>query len=215
MSQPDIVLYHHPGACSQVAVYALERAGAPYRVELINLAKAEQTRPEYLAIHPLGKVPLLKIDGRVMIDNIAILTLIGTLYPDAGIFPVDGSPWLRAETVGGMSFVSGTMHPQVRGMMNPQRMTTGDLVGVREMAKTLFAKSLKHAEHQLEERGWWLGEQSIVDTYLHWALSVAQAAGYDLSPYPHLSALRARLMADPAFARMQAQEDEFKARLGL
>ena len=74
MTDPSLTLYHFPGACSQVSVRALEMAGLAYSLELVNLGKNEQTGPEYLAISPLGKVPVLLIDGRPLTENSAILT---------------------------------------------------------------------------------------------------------------------------------------------
>jgi glutathione S-transferase len=215
MADPDLVLYHCPNACSQVAIYALEKAGAGHRIELVNLYQGQQQTAEYLAVSPLGKVPLLMVDGKPLMENAAILTLIGALWPDAGVFPANPSPLTRAEMVGGMSFCGGTLHPLVRGIANPQRMTTGDVEPVREMSRRLFEKSVKYAEKRLAENRWWLGEQSVVDVYLNWVLSVAQRAGFSLVSFPHLSGLKKRLMAEPAFARMQAQEAEFSQTLGV
>ena len=74
-----------------------------------------------------------------------------------------------------MSFCGGTLHPIVRGLANPARLTTGDGDGVREQSRYLATKSFGYAERRLAERGWWLGTVSIVDVYLNWAF-VGRAA---------------------------------------
>ena len=215
MSQPELVLYHFPGACSQVAVCALELAQFEYRLELVNLAAGEQATPGYLTVNPLGKVPLLTIDGEALSENAAILTFVAALRPDAGIFPANGDARMRAEAVGGMSFCGGTLHPIVRGLANPQRLTTGEGAPVREKSTELANKTFKQAEQRLASRGWWLGEWSIVDVYLNWAFGVARRAGFDTAPFPLLDGLAARLGEQPAFARMQEIDAQARANLGL
>ena len=83
---PDLILYHSPGACSQVCVFALEQAQLPYDLRLVDMKTSEQTKPEYTAVSPLGKVPALVIDGTVLTENAAIQTYIAALRPQAGLF---------------------------------------------------------------------------------------------------------------------------------
>jgi glutathione S-transferase len=215
MNQPALTLYHFPGACSQVSLCALEQAGLAYELELVNLASNAQSEPGYKAISPLGKVPTLVIDGDPLTENAAILTYIAALRPEAGLFPTDPSPRVRADIAGGLSFCGGTLHPTIRGIANPSRMTTGDGAPVREKSTELAHKSFGYAEKRLAARGWWLDEPSIVDVYLNWALSVARNAGFDVSELPLLATLRDRLMERPAFARMQEIEAESRTKLGL
>lgn len=217
MSTPDITLYHCPSACSQVTICALEMAKLPYALKLVNVPKGEQNSPEYLALAPLGKVPYAVIDGVGLSENIAILTLIAMLCPDAGIFPVIESPRDRADIYSGLCFCSGTMHPLVRGMLNPQRVTTGEQEGVREMSTILGKKNFSYAEKRLEDKGgWWLGTPSIVDVYLNWIISVSRRVNFDHAPYPKLDSLAERLkQAIPAFTAMLQEEEDSKAKLGL
>lgn len=215
MTQPELTLYHFPGACSQVAVCALETAALDYRLKLINLPAGQQTTAEYLAINPLGKIPLLVIDGDGLGENAAILTYIARLRPDAGLFPASTDPRQAAEAVGGMSFCGGTLHPIVRGLANPQRMTTGDGAPVREKSAELAAKAFKQANKRLAERGWWLGQWSIVDVYLNWVFSVAMRSGFPTDNFPELGRLADRMRDRPAFVRMEQIDADARVTLGL
>ena len=215
MITPELTLYHMPGACSQVSLCALEEAGLRYEVELLNLQAGHQNRPEFLEISPLGKVPTLVIDGQPLTENAAILVYVASLRPAAGLFPPSFDPRAIAEAQGGLSFCAGTLHPIVRGLINPARRATGATEGVRERALELAAKSFGAAEQRLAGRGWWLGAWSIVDVYLNWAFGLARLGGMDPAPYPNLSGLQARLMERPAFARTMALEAEARAALGL
>lgn len=215
MTDPSLTLYHFPGACSRVSVCALEMAGLPYALELVNLSVGAQGDAAYRRISPLAKVPSLLVDGVPLLENSAIITFVHLLRPDAGIFPSGDDPRLRAEAVGGLSFCGGTLHPIVRGLANPQRITAGDGEGVRERSRELADKSFGYAEARIAERGWWLGDCSIVDVYLDWAFYVARRGGLDGERFPELLRLEERLRALPAYCRMQDEEQRSFAALGL
>lgn len=215
MAQPDLTLYHFPGACSQVAICALETAGLQYRIELINLAAGQQSSAEFLSVSALGKIPLLLIDSQPLTENAAILTYIAAIRPEAELFPQSADHRMAAEAVGGMSFCGGTLHPIVRGLANPQRITTGDGAPVRERSTELATKAFKQANKRLAERGWWLGQWSIVDVYLNWAFSVAERSGFATQEFPHLEHLAGRLRERPAFVRMEQIDAESRIKLNL
>lgn len=206
-SAPPLILYHFPNACSQVCLCAIEEAGLDYRLELIDLATNQQASAAYAAISPLGKVPALGAEGVVITENAAILTYIAALLPDARLFPHAAAPLDFAERQTGLSFCGGTLHPIVRGIAAPHRLTDGEIEPVRDRAMALAEKNFAVAERRLAERGWWLGEWSIVDVYLNWAMQTARRGGYDFSPFPRLTTLRERLMDRPAFARVMQMEE--------
>lgn len=212
-SAPHLVLHHSPGACSQVCVFALEHAALPYELRVVDLKFNEQASPDYAAISPLGKVPALVIDGVVLTENAAIQTYIDALRPEAGLFPRDGSPLTAGRRQAGLSLCGGTLHPIVRGLANPSRITEGDPEGVRRKSITLATKSFGFAEARIADTGWWFDEWSLVDVYLNWAVSVAASTGYDFGPFPALAGLRSRLSELAAFRRMLEIEAQSGATL--
>ncbi len=215
MSDPDIILYHCPAACSQVTVCALEMTGLKYKLELVNLYAGEHKTGAYEAVNRMAKVPYMLIDGVGLGENMGILTYLAALRPDCGIFPAIVSPRDRAEVISGLSFCSSTLHPIVRGMINPARLTAGETEGVREMAMSLGTKTFSVAEERLQRQDWWLGEPCIIDVYLNWAWSVALKGGFDCTPFPRLTELPQRLQQLPAFVAMLKEEEESSEKLGL
>ena len=197
-----IVLYHFPGACSQVTRVALDEARLDYELRLVDLGAGAQTSPEYLHVAPQGKVPAMLIDGQLLTENVALLTFIAESRPQAGLFPSDSSPWAAAQRMSGLSFCSGTLHPIVRGILNPSRLTDGDGEPVRAKSGVLATKAYGYAENRLSPSGWWLGQRSIIDVYLAWTVSIAKKGGFDLSPWPMLDGLGARLAEWPTFSRV-------------
>ena len=125
MATKPLVLHHSPNACSQTVVCALEQSGLEYRLNLIDLSVGDQAAPSYLAVSPLGKVPALEAQGAVVTENAAVLTYIAALAPDAGLFPTAETPLALSDRQAALSFCGGTLHPMVRGIVNPQRLTDG------------------------------------------------------------------------------------------
>ena len=58
-------LFYFPGAISLVAHIALLEAKLPYRLSPVDLPSGQHLGPEYRAVHPLGRVPALRLpDGQ-------------------------------------------------------------------------------------------------------------------------------------------------------
>jgi glutathione S-transferase len=68
---------------------ALGEAGADYEYVVLDLAHGEQKRPEYLAINPHGKVPVLVDDDFALPESDAILWYVAEKYPNARLLPTD------------------------------------------------------------------------------------------------------------------------------
>jgi glutathione S-transferase len=215
MSGPHLHLYHFPGACSFVSRCALEEAGLSYTVDLVNLRAGAQYERAFLAVSPLGKVPTLLIDGAPLTENAAILVYLAALRPEAGLLPPATAPRDVAEIQSGLSFCGATLHPQVRGLASPMRLTAGDVAPVRERAMELAQKSFAYADARIAERTWWLGEWSVLDLYLHWAHNTAIYGGFPAHETPHLSEHGRRLQKRDAVARVTQWDVEARQALGL
>src|SRR3546814_7810676 len=59
----------------------------PYTTLFRSMMKNEQKSPEYLAVNPKGKVPVLVVDGEPLTENIAILGFLADSFPDSGLLP--------------------------------------------------------------------------------------------------------------------------------
>ena len=77
-----LTLYFSPGACSLASHIGLEETGAPYEAKPILLAKQQQRTESYLKINPRGKVPSLDADGKILVENTAILTYLARRFPE-------------------------------------------------------------------------------------------------------------------------------------
>src|SRR4051812_46028156 len=102
-------LFYSPGACSLVPHVALEEAGAGFEAVRTAIAEGAHRRPEYLAVNPRGLIPAMEGDGRVVTENIAVLSYIGHRWPESGQLPLDDLSAL-ARVYERLSWFATTVH---------------------------------------------------------------------------------------------------------
>ena len=107
-----LTLYFSPGSSSMAAHIALHEVGATFEPKLVSFAKQEHQTPDFRAINPSGKVPVLLIDGRVLTEVAGILFYVAKRFPEADLLPDDIEA--EAQVVSWMSFIASTVHPARR-----------------------------------------------------------------------------------------------------
>src|ERR1700757_757002 len=108
-----LTLYFSPGSSSMAVHIALHEIGIDFERRLVSLARGEQHKPEYLAVNPEAKVPILLIDGRPLTEVAAILYYLAKRFPEARLWPVGGLE-AEAQAISWMSFIASTVHPARR-----------------------------------------------------------------------------------------------------
>ena len=68
---------------------ALRRTGAPFSETLVQLREVEASTAEIRKHSPSGLVPVLKADGLVIWDSLAICEYLAERFPQAGLWPSD------------------------------------------------------------------------------------------------------------------------------
>lgn len=91
----EIVLYYLQDSRAQRVRWLLEELELDYQLEQIDLFKGEGQTPEYLAIHPLGQLPAVSLDGKPMFESGAIVQWLADSYLDKGFAPSLNSPLRR------------------------------------------------------------------------------------------------------------------------
>ena len=91
---------------------ALEELALPYEVHHVNLQAEEQLRPEFLALNPNHKIPVLEDDGLVVWESGAILLHLGETHdPEGRILPKD--PRQRLAAIQYAFFQTGGIGPNL------------------------------------------------------------------------------------------------------
>ena len=81
-----LTLYSNPMSRGRIARWMLEEVGAPYDVVYLDYATTMKA-PPYTDLNPLGKVPTLVHDGRVVTEYSAICAYLADAFPEAGLAP--------------------------------------------------------------------------------------------------------------------------------
>ncbi len=91
---------------------ALEELGLPYEVRRVNLEAEEQLRPDFLALNPNHKIPVLEDDDLVVWESGAILLHLGEKRdPEGRILPKE--PRRRLAAIQYAFFQAGGIGPNL------------------------------------------------------------------------------------------------------
>jgi glutathione S-transferase len=207
-----MTLFFSPGACSLASHIGLEESGAPYELKPILLAKQQQKTPEYLKINPRGKVPALSIDGKILIENTAILTYLARRFPEKRLLPADPSE--EARCIATMCWFSSIVHPSYQRAHRPERFAAGEAAcaAVKENGKQSFWANLQEIDSMIRGNDWVMGREfTAVDGYALVFYGWAERSGFPVKDLGAYSAWKERMMNRPTVRK--CVEDEQKVSL--
>ena len=158
-----LTLFYAPGACSMAAHIVLEESGETYEPRRMDLAKGEQKTPEYMKIHPMGRVPALKLDnGEPLTENTAILPYLGKRFKK---WPSDPVAEARAHSL--IGFLAASVHPAHAHFNRPERYAADQAAhpAIKEQGLKSFHGYLKELDGKLAGKEWFSDEYSVLDPY--------------------------------------------------
>ncbi|MCU0816847.1 MAG: glutathione transferase GstA [Cypionkella sp.] len=187
-------LYYSPGACSLASHITLREAGVDFTLDRADIrAKKTETGADFTAVSARGAVPVLALDGgEVLTEGVAIMQYVMDRAAP-GRLPAAGT-LARARLQEALNFLATEVHktysPFFRGIEGEARAAQ---VALLESRLQLIEDSLA------DGREWMLGaEFTPADAY---AFTVTNWSGFikhDLSRFPRIEALRARIAARPS-----------------
>ena len=98
-----LTFYTNPMSRGQTVRWMLEEIGQPYDTEILDYGTTMKAEP-YLTINPMGKVPAIRHNGRVVTEVAAICCYLADAFPDANLAP---PPPDRADYYRWIFFTSG------------------------------------------------------------------------------------------------------------
>lgn len=99
----DLTFYTNPMSRGQTVRWMLEEVGEPYETEILDYGTTMKAEP-YLSINPMGKVPAIRHNGRVVTEVAAIVCYLADAFPNAKLAP---PPAERADYYRWIFFTSG------------------------------------------------------------------------------------------------------------
>ena len=200
-------LYYSPGSANLVVHLALLEAGAPCKLERVDIGKGENRHPDYLAINPSGVVPTLIVDGQAHTEAAALAMLVAERHPAARLAPPPGSA-TRADYLQWMLYLANTLQPLFRQWFFPADHLPAAADAIKDAARIGIEKCWARLDAHLAAYGpYVLGDTfSLVDLYalmlMRWSRNMPRPA----TSWPALAALATRLKARASWPRVNAAE---------
>jgi len=175
----------------------LEELELPYRLHLVNLARDDQKSPEFLALNPNGKIPVIRDGDFTLFESGAIMMYLAEKA--GGLLPSDRDR--RYRVVQWLMFQMGGLGPMM-GQANvflryfPEKIQPAIDRYQRESKRILTV-----LDRQLAQDAYLAGEYSIADiANWCWARSY-KWSGLSIDDLPHLTAWLDRIKQRPAVQR--------------
>ncbi len=208
-----IVVHHLENSRSQRVLWLLEELGLPYEVKRYERDNATMLAPPDLrAVHPLGKSPLVEMDGEIVAETGAIVEHLLDTVPGTALRPAPGTVearryryWLHYAEGSAMTplllkLIFGQLPKRSPGLVRP-------LVGaISAKAQSGFidpqiASHVAWWEAQLGKTEWFAGDAfTAADIMMSFPLEAASSRA-PLEGKPRIQGLLKRIHARPAYHR--------------
>ena len=195
-------IHHAPNSRSVRALWLFNELNLPYELEVYPLGDKSMRTPEYLKVHPMGRVPALEDGELTIFESGAIVQYVLEKYGNGKMLPTTSSPnypnylqWLH--------YAEGMIMPQiniivVETIFLPEERRNQTNV---DRATKLLTRMLTAIDLHMQDREFLAGEFSGADIMTGHACIVSGRLGADISDKPNVSAYIERLEARPALKR--------------
>ena len=210
-----VVVHHLNNSRSQRVLWLLEELGIPYEVKRYERdAKTMLAPPALLAIHPLGKSPVIT-DGEIVLpESGAIIEYLVDTYGNGRLKPPAGSAQ-RLKYLYWMHYAEGSAMPPLllrlvfnRVANNPAPWPISAIA--RRIATTVdksfiepnLTRHLNFMEAEISAQSWFAGEEfTAADVQMSFPLEAAASRGGLNASRPKLMAFLERIHARDAYKR--------------
>lgn len=205
-----LTVHHLNNSRSQRVLWLLEELGVTYEVKHYQRGKDMQAPPELKKVHPLGKSPVITVDGLTIAETGAIVEYILAKYGKGRLMPPEGSEdyWTVRHF---LHYAEGSAMPPLFLMLVLQMIPDRAPFFARPILKTSMEKvdemlvrpqltlHLDHWERSIGSSGWFAGpEMTAADIMMSFPVEAAgQRFGYE--NHPSLRDFLQRIHARPAY----------------
>lgn len=176
------------------------------------------TDPEFLAVSPFAKIPVLDDDGFVLPDSTAIALYLDARYPEPALIPAAAQArgraiWLDefADTI----LAEAAIKVQMSRIVGPRFLGRPVDEDMARAGEAELPRALDYLESVAPEEGWLLGTDfTLADISVGVALRAAEFVGClgDAAARPRMAAWFERLKARPAWQSVADREAALIAR---
>ncbi len=195
-----IIVHHLNNSRSQRILWMLEELELPYEIRKYQRdAVTNLAPPELEAVHPLGKSPMLELDGRLLIESGAIIQTVLERAGNGRLRPAPGSADHDRYTMW-LHYAEGSAMLPLMLQLYTSRL--GEAAApLKPRIDSEIARHLGFVESELKGRDWLVGDALTgADIQMSFVGEIAKVFGLR-SHYPAMDAWVNRFQARPAYAR--------------
>lgn len=181
---------------------ALNLKGVDYRGVEVDLLAGEQRGEGYAAINPQRLVPALEVDGRIIVQSLAIVDWLDSRFPEPRLIPTD--PFERATALALAQIVAADIQPlqNLRVQKYLRAQWHADDAAVQDWVRHWIGEGLEALETQAPDSGFFGGDApNVADVFLVPQLYNARRYKLDLAPFARLVRIDAAMRAIDAVAQ--------------
>ena len=182
------------------ATIALEELELPYRLHHVRIQANEHKQPDFLALNPHGRIPVIhdQDTGVTLFESAAILLYLaektGRLLPQ--------EPVARWEAIKWLQFHASSVGPIIGQRVHFELFAEEQIPSAIERYQRLTQDLFTVLDQRLAEQPYFAGESySIADIANFGWTHIARIIHFDFSQFQHLSAWHERVAQRPAVQR--------------
>jgi len=208
-----LTVHHLENSRSQRILWLLEEMAVDYRLQ--NYKRDSQSGlapPELLAVHPLGKSPVITDDDITVAESGAIIEYLLEKYDNGTLWPAAGTAERRACTYW-LHYAEGSFAPLMLVALLMHRIETAPVpFFIKPVARGLAGKvresyldanvrrNLDFMEATLAASRWFAGDAfTAADIQMSFAVDAAEVRTNLRTDYPMLASYLERIRARPAY----------------
>ena len=200
----DLVFYTNPQSRGRIAHWMLEEIGLPYQTIWLEYGD-DMSSSEFLAVNPMGKVPVLRHGDAVITETAAICAYLVDCFAEKNLMPPIGHP-TRANYYRWLFFAAGPLEQAVTARTLDWHVPEGRSSMVGFGAYELTINTLEKA---LMPGPYICGEQfTAADVYVGSQIGWSMLFG-SIEKRPVFEAYVDRLYARPAAMRASQLNEDY------
>jgi glutathione S-transferase len=189
-------------------LWAANQLELPFELRLVDFSKGAQNAPEYLALNPNGRAPVIDDDGYVLWESNAIVEYLASLKPQSGLLPADTQS--RLQVAKWLYWESAHWDPACaifafERVVKPLFGRGDPVQSEIDRGNQMFDRIGKVLDGALGRHRYVAGEHlTVADISLGAPLVIADQAQFPIGEYRHIQRWKADLASLPSWTKASA-----------
>ncbi len=150
--------HHSPGTRAFRVIWVCEELGVPYEIQPVNFSAEYRRTPEWRAIHPVGKVPVMDDGDLRMHESCAMIQYVLARYGEGRLQPAVDDP-SYAQFLQWLWFSEATFQRPLGEITNHRREFSPELPDVVAEMQGRATQCVEALDRALADRPYLLGDE--------------------------------------------------------